>query len=324
MSNSIVQISIESKVLPLSKPYVLSFATLDHFESIVVSMLFSDGIETHGEVVPLFGYSDEDSSSIKSYLESKSKELIDLDVRTARQIIEKDIDKIPFSTSALLTAIDLYLNPLELVEDLDSFEYVIPTSTENIEELIQKHDSVCLQQNRMIKVKLSGNPKTDIKGLKAIERELIPGKSRLRLDANQGYSLDDGLEFFAYLDSIKHKECIQYVEQPYHVSNWEYNRRTIADFPEIPIMLDESIVTTEHILLAKDLGVRIVKLKLYKQGGITELLECAQFANTEGFTVVLGNGVAGRLTNQVETTVYQSNRNLFDPVLESNGYKKLR
>ncbi|UKN01572.1 hypothetical protein K6119_17755 [Paracrocinitomix mangrovi] len=308
---------------PLVKPYILSFETLHSFNAYHFEIYLDEGRSAKGEVVPLYGYSDEKPEDIFNYLENKSTELVDLDLSDARNIVEKDIEAIPFSTSAILTAIDLLLNPIDDTIDLDTFNYVTPASTEKVEELIALYKKTCIENSSTLKIKLSGNFEIDKKALLALEPHIISAKGNIRLDANQAYNIENGLTFFEFLKNYRFLTNIQYVEQPFPVNNWEFNELTIESFPNIPIMLDESVVTIEDIDRCHQMGIPYIKLKLYKQGGIKELINCAKHANQLGIKVILGNGVAGELTNKIEVLVFENHKDLFDPILEANGFKKL-
>ncbi len=94
-------------------------------------------------------------------------------------------------------------------------------------------------------------------------------------------------------------------------------------FQNTEFMLDEPIVDFTSIDKARSIGVNYVKLKLYKQGGIIELIAHAEYANQNGLKVILGNGVATWPSNQVELSVYAENRSWFSGVHEANGYIKV-
>ena len=87
-------------------------------------------------------------------------------------------------------------------------------------------------------------------------------------------------------------------------------------------MLDESIVTDQDIYKAKSIGIEFIKLKLFKQGGIKEVVQQAQLCKLLGIKVVLGNGVATNLSNQIENHIYSSNP-IFYGASEANGFLKI-
>lgn len=54
-----------------------------------------------------------------------------------------------------------------------------------------------------------------------------------------------------------------------------------------------------------------MKHKLFKQGGISELVNFARLANNMGMKVVLGNGVASSLSNMMEVSLQLKYPELF-------------
>lgn len=318
------KVVVEAIEFPLIEPYILSFNTIRSFESFRVTIILDDGQSAAGEVVPLFGYSHESAAAIGKYLQEIPNRIEKGTLQDARELLEKEIRTRPFSVSPVLTAIDLLENPMELPLDLNVFEYVVPSSTKKIEQLLTRYKKTCLQEDGVLKIKLSGDPDIDIAAFEQLRTQLDGNRQDLRLDANQAYNKEEGLRFFEFLHTFSGKDHIQYVEQPYPVEKWDWNGETSERFPTIPIMIDEAIMDESDIDRAIAQGIRIIKLKLYKQGGIKELLNCAKYAHEKQVDVVLGNGVAGHLTNQIEVAVYQMYPERFRSVLEANGFKKLR
>ncbi len=321
----IESIEVAKEAFQLNKPYILSFETLTNFKTIFVTVKLRSGEHRTAEVVPLHGYSTETHDGIYIYLVNLKETLVGKSLIEAREIVQADILEIPFSTTAILTAIDLFTFGFneDLVNNIDKFQFVVPSSTEKLDELVKLHKKVCLENKDTLKIKLSGNSEVDINALRVLEEEIDLNRSVIRLDANQAYNLEDGIKFFNFLNSFSKKDSILYVEQPYPVDNWDFNDQTLKECPGVSIMLDESIIGNEHIQKAHDMGVKFIKLKLYKQGGIRELIECADFAHQLGITTILGNGVAGRLTNEIEVEVFAQHSDIFHPVLEANGFLKL-
>lgn len=63
--------------------------------------------------------------------------------------------------------------------------------------------------------------------------------------------------------------------------------------------------------------------KLFKQGGIKEVIQQAQLCHLLGIKVVLGNGVATKLSNQIENQIYSSFP-FFYGASEANGFLKVK
>nr|WP_236017306.1 enolase C-terminal domain-like protein [Roseivirga sp. E12] len=180
-----------------------------------------------------------------------------------------------------------------------------------------------LKNNDTIKIKLSGDYDLDVNALNVLSR--VPNHSlhRYRLDANQAYELDSAYEFFSFLRDSKLLRYVDYVEQPLGAEDWEGHEQLLKNYADIPIMLDESIVTTSEIVRAHKIGVPFVKLKLFKQGGILELLTASQLASDLNMGIVLGNGVATKISNRVEIELYHRFKELYHAPLEANGFLKI-
>ncbi len=318
---SIASVTVHEESYPLKRPYVLSFTVLHHFHSLQVTIELSDGRTRTAEVVPLFGYSDESEEQIRHYLQGQCQRLVGEKLNAARAVVARDIPEKPFSTSPLLTAIDLFCYELNEPER-GGREYVLPTAVQNTDGLLE---TVARHRGReaTIKLKLSGQPKQDIAALRAVEDQGLWKALHFRLDANQAFSLGDAGQFFDYLRHAAIRARIEYVEQPLGAQDWQGHAELVRSYPETAVMLDESVVAEADLLHARDIGVNIVKLKLFKQGGIKELIGLAEKGVEIGMQVVLGNGVATWLSNKIELSIYDHHRALFSGACEANGFQKL-
>lgn len=312
-------IEIIVKEFPLQNTYNLSFANLDQFISIQTILSFSNNKRIITEVVPLYGYNEESKDLILKNLTTWSKEIISKEIKDARNHIQKFINKYPFSTSPLLTAIDLLEFPLQEI-DHKSLNYVTPTSTQKIEEFKQLLSNL----DTTIKVKLTGNPSLDIDCIETIKLELSSYNKKIRFDANQAYTFNDAKIFFEYLSSNHLENKIQYIEQPLPVGKETEMGLLRKEYPQIEIMLDESIINHDDLALANNNSINFIKLKLFKQGGIHELISIAKQAKKIGIKVILGNGVATNISNYIENEIYYTDKDLFLLPLESNGFMKTK
>lgn len=318
LNNKVQEISIQHKAFKLKKPYVLSFGTLESFLSIQTKITLTSGASRIAEVVPLLGYNDESAEIITDNLQDWTRKLNGLTLEEARDFITPYISKYPFATSPILTAIDLFNYSID--DDLNhDLKYVVPTSTVEIPHFSKLLDN----KSNKLKVKLIGHAQTDILGLKNLESKIISHPLKLRFDANQGYNFEDIKVLFQYLmDSGMYKN-VEYIEQPLLVgqeSNMGELRRL---FSSIEIMFDESIVTQIDLVKAISNNINFIKLKLFKQGGINELISIAKEAYENKISVILGNGVATMMSNKIENEIFVQNELLFSEFLESNGFKKI-
>lgn len=317
-NNGIQDIAILKESFRLKKPYVLSFATLDTFLSIQVKIILKNGNTRIAEVVPLFGYNEETAEIIEDNLRTWSGNVIGLTLNDARDYISQFITSFSFSTSPLLTAIDLF-NYTDFDSFNDELKYVIPTSTTETDHF----SSLLDDESCKLKVKLVGQVETDISGLEELKERIISHPLKIRFDANQGYTFDDAVTLFDYLVSSGIHRNLEYVEQPLLVGQESEMGELRKLFRSIDIMFDESIITQMDLSMATDNDINFIKLKLFKQGGIYELLAIAKEAKKMGISVVLGNGVATKMSNAIENNIFTMNKSLFVEYLESNGFKKI-
>lgn len=303
--------SLVKETLPLKKPYVLSFCTLYEFKSIRLKLEIG-GNTYESEVVPLYGYNDLTEENIFDFLNdwilhSVGKNIIELRAIAAELIKEKS-----FQVSPILSAIDLYYFNVFQSSPTTKMEYVIPFSYQNFQKI--KFDT-----KKEYKFKLSSNISQNIEVLESIKEMKM--NTLLRVDANQIFSLQQAISFFALIYEKDLHHTISYIEQPLANDDWEATKLLKNKFPEIPLMLDESIVTDEDIMRAYEFGIEFIKLKLFKQGGIKETINQAQLCKNLGIEVVIGNGVATSISNKIENIIY-CNFPWFYGASEANGFLK--
>jgi len=154
----------------------------------------------------------------------------------------------------------------------------------------------------------------------------VPLKSPdpVRLDANQGFTLEDAIGFYGWIRERGFQKHLSYVEQPLNSDDWDGLIQLVKDFPEVPTMLDETVVTDADVERAIQNAFPFVKLKLFKQGGLKELIRQSVRFQAEGVKVVLGNGVATSLSNELENGVYTQYRTCFYGQSEGNGFLKIK
>lgn len=306
----------------LKKAYELSFKSLESITSIRVALELDDGRATEAEVVPLFGYSDETRESIVKFLEAEVPRTKSRSLAEARKQASTMIASHPFACSPLLTAIDLFSwswassNPAMP-------EFIRVGSVKDPDDLLRSLVQAEATSGTL-KIKLSGKHDEDGEVLSFLSKHSGIVKAKIRLDVNQAYTFESACEFLEKLAGLTLVERVEYLEQPFKASDWKSVQRLLKCHFRTPIMLDESIVTEQDLKKAAELGVSFVKLKLFKQGGLKELLSLSQLAKSLGLKVVIGNGVATQLSNNLEIKMQQEYPELFWGASEATGFKKLK
>ena len=131
--------------------------------------------------------------------------------------------------------------------------------------------------------------------MKAIQKS-VAGRAKLRIDANRGYSREDGCRFASSLDP----KGIELFEQPCAAEDWESNA-AVAAVSTVPLMLDEPICDLSDIARAGEIdGVGYCKLKLKRFGGLQNLREALVRVRECGMQPVLGDGLSAEINCWME------------------------
>lgn len=138
---------------------------------------------------------------------------------------------------------------------------------------------------KIIKLKCGLDLERDVEKIKAINR-LLPSKTKLTLDANQGYSLDDAAKLLTAIKKLNLK--IALLEQP-------INKKNIAGLKKltarkiVPIIADEAVVSlTDASRLLRGNYVDGVNVKLLKCGGPLNFIEIYKLCRRLKKIIMLG------------------------------------
>lgn len=157
----------------------------------------------------------------------------------------------------------------------------------------------------IIKVKLGKKPADDIERIRQI-REAVGAGIQLRIDANQGWSVEDALPVLTALDAFD----IDFCEQPMRTWNDEKLPELCLRSP-IPLMADESVFThhdAERIIRNK--ACHYINIKFAKSGGIHEATRINQVAEKNGIACMIGGMLESRLALSAKVHFAMANENI--------------
>lgn len=298
--------------IPLSLPYKLAFRDVTHFDTLLVQVTV-EGRTGFGEATILNGYTDETVDGSWTLATVLTNKLCGRSPEAACRWIESDVRQTaPFTATAFQTAIEMATgHPLLNIVQRVAVPLLYGINAIDPAGIESEIEAALAAGYRTLKVKVGFELEADLARVSFIQR-LNRGRAMLRIDANQGYSQDDGCAFAHRIAP----DSVQLLEQPCHAKDWDA-ARAVVKASNVPLMLDESIYDIADIERAASIGARFVKLKLMKFGSLAELARGLDRIGTLGMQPVLGNGVASDIGCWMEACVASA---MIDNAGEMNGY----
>lgn len=313
--------------LPLVRPYKLSFGPVAVFDTVFVRATLDDGRCGWGEATLLTGYTDETIDDTWACLTHLLQMLRDTTVpeRTARLggLLAAFDGRRPFLATALRTAFEMAQGSA-LLRPHAAGPLRVPIlgllQGDTPHALTAEAQALIDSGYTTLKVKVGlGDARTDARTVQWAQHA-VAGRATLRLDANQGYSVAQAIEFVRLVDPVG----IELFEQPCAAGDWAAHAAVaeVARDRGLPLMLDESIYSLHEIeRTAREGSAAFVKVKLMKFESLARLDAALARIAELGLRPVLGNGVANELGCWMEACV--ATRHLSNAG-EMNGFLKPR
>ncbi len=138
---------------------------------------------------------------------------------------------------------------------------------------------------KCLKIKCGMDPDQDIETILAIRNTVGPN-IKIRMDANEGYSLERALRVIETLERLG--ADIELLEQP-TPAKYLYALKEVTSQCPVPIMADETALTLRDSLkLIKMEIADMINIKLMKIGGITNAIKANTFAEIADIPVMIG------------------------------------
>jgi L-alanine-DL-glutamate epimerase-like enolase superfamily enzyme len=162
---------------------------------------------------------------------------------------------------------------------------VMPTSITvgimNAEDTLAAAAQRLAQGYGVLKIKGGRDPGEDIERIRALRRT-HGRRLGIRLDANQGYTVDGAREAMEALAGE-----IEFIEQPVDARDLDGLAALAAD-GTVPVMADEPVLGPEEADEVMRRGVRLVCVKLMKSGGLAAAKQVCDLARQRGAQVMMG------------------------------------
>jgi len=280
--------------LKLSEPYSIAYETVEAATNVFLRIGTNRGIQGYGCAAPDPVVTGEDSDTVHRVLVDVVPPLVrgSDPLRPARLLerLAKPLKEHPSALAALDMALHDILGRaagLPLWKLLGGFRDRIQTSVTigilPVDETVRRARAWVGQGYKHLKIK--GGVDVDEDAEKIIKvREAVGEKIGLRFDANQGYTLEQALQFVERTRPAR----LDLLEQPTPRGQPDLMGRVAREVP-IPVMADESLMTLRDAFrLAKRDMADMVNVKLMKVGGIAAALQINAVARSAGLEVMVG------------------------------------
>jgi L-Ala-D/L-Glu epimerase len=284
---AIKKIDIFKFSIPLIEPFITSFGKETDAQNVIVRISTDKGITGFGECSPFMPVNGENVDTcllVGKYFALALRDLNALDIKTCIRVM----DKIIYGNTSIKSAFDIALHdivaqhagvPLYRFLGGKNNKTLFTDYTVSIDEPAKMAADALKIKNKgfpAIKVKLGNDGKKDIKRIAAI-RKAVGMKIPIRIDANQGWKINEAISTLQALEPFN----IEYCEEP--VARWKFMRlKKVKDNSPIPIMADESCGDehdAERLIRLKACSMLNIKIGkaggLFKAGKIVKLAEAA-------------------------------------------------
>ena len=301
MNLFITKVDIYQSPIKLKEPFVISLGPMEYAQNVVVVLYTNQGITGFGECSPFMtinGESMETCFVVAQYLAKVLRGKDPRDIASCTEIMDKTI----YGNSSIKSAFDMALYDIAAQSnDVPLYKYLGGANNKEIQidytiSLTDPDkmaaDAVKIVNNgfEIIKVKLGHSKEQDVESIRRI-REAVGNDIPMRLDANQGWSVEETPEILEALAPYN----IQHCEEP--IPRWDF-----MELPEIrknspiKIMADETCCDHNDAKRLIDLkACDLINIKLSKSSGIFKALKIIEIAEEANMYIQVGGFLETRL-----------------------------
>ena len=318
----IEDIRFEVRSFRFEEPMKIAFATIVDMQTCIVTITTDEGVTGYGEAAP-FSYVTGDSlKTVIAVGEDLKESLIGMDPRaigavhrimdslyTGNGAIKAGIDIACYDIAAKAAGVPLYKylggNDAELHSDV--------TIGIGTPEAMARAAGAWVEKGfDIIKVKLGEDIVNDTARIKAVRAE-VGEDVRIRVDANQGWTVNDAVRISKALDEFG----VDLIEQPVPAHDFA-GLAEIKGRTDLLIAADESCHSIyDAARLAAMRAVDVVNIKLMKCGGIYNAIKIAAICEGAGIPCMIGCMGESTLANLAGMHLAAATDNIRDIDLDS-------
>lgn len=317
----ITDIRVEKLPLKLHKPFKVALGVIEQYNTVIIKINTDEGVIGIGESSPIEFVTGESVDTVIFMIKEMSKQLIGmdpLDIETIHHVM----DRYTTNNTAAKAGIDIALFDIKgkvmnapLYKVLGGFSNQVETditlSIAEPKEMAQAAKEKVDRGFKILKLKAGIDPQKDIEAVRLI-REAVGGSIKIRMDANQGWSVSDAV---MVMNAVE-KYGVQAVEQPRPY--WDIDgTANIRSKVNVKVMVDESVFSpVDAIRVVKKEAADIINIKLMKAGGIYKAEQINAIAQAAGLTCMVGCMLESRIGIAAGAHFVASKKNILDADLD--------
>lgn len=263
----------------------------DKIENLFVKVICRDEFGIGGGAPS--SVTNETISSMEAFVSKASPKLVGTD-ETDLVKLHQRMDALALGNTAAKAALDTaVLDLLSKREGKRLFEYLggakdrmatdITIGIETKEVTVAKAVRHCRDGFKALKLKVGLDIEDDIGRVSAV-RDVVGPTVELRVDANQGYTVEQAVRFAEEMEALG----VAFVEQPVKADDLAALRE-VAKRSRVPIMADECVCSSlEARRIAREGIADMINIKLMKCGGIQDARQIDVFAEAAGIDTMVG------------------------------------
>ncbi|MGM9923210.1 MAG: mandelate racemase/muconate lactonizing enzyme family protein [Bacillus sp. (in: firmicutes)] len=290
--------------VPLTKPFKTALRTVVTAESVIVKVTCDSGIIGFGEAPPTHVITGDSLAGIQGAIETVFKPYLLGKNLINYEAVFQGLHAALIGNSSAKAAVDMALydclaqySGLPLYQYLGGYKDRIETdftvSVNSPEEMGEDAKRYIADGFRVLKVKVGkGDVEKDLARIRAI-REAAGPDVKLRLDANQGWSVKEAVAIIRKMEDMQ--LGIELIEQPVHHADIR-GMKAVTDAVDTLIMADESVFSpADAFEVLRTRSADLINIKLMKAGGIYQALIINRMAEACGVECMVGSMIETRL-----------------------------
>ena len=286
--------SIESKtfVNQRSSTFKIATGSSNLEENIIVRVVSGDDFGV-GSGNPT-NVTNETRESIETFLAKAAKKLVGTEEDDLLKLHQR-LDSIAEGNTAAKAAVDIAVfdllskrdgKPLGEFLGGDRGDRVVTDMTIGIESksvTVQKALLHYKEGFRALKLKVGLDLAEDVSRVAAV-REAVGPRVELRVDANQGYTVEQAIKFCEAMESYN----VAVVEQPVKAEDYS-GLKKVSEASEIPVMADECVKSvTDARKVCREGIADMINIKLMKSAGINDAVMINKLAEATDVKTMIG------------------------------------